>query len=158
MRFLLVDRISNIESGESISGVKNASLSEDFFTHHFPQLPIMPGMLIVESMVQLGRWLIAHETNFECGATLTEIEDVKFRSYVAPGDQLLIHLSRISREDNESRFSCEARVDGALKARAKIRLHNFPLSQFEEPLQVRRMFHALYRPTDGKESPWRAVS
>ena len=88
MRFLLVDRIRELESGKRAVGVKNVTLSEDFFTHHFPYHPIMPGALIMECLVQLADWMLRESTAFESVAMPSTVDSLKFYKLVRPGDQL----------------------------------------------------------------------
>ena len=64
MRYLMVDRVTSWESGKSMEGVKNVTLSEDFFEFHFPRFPVMPGSMILESLVQLSGWLEGASSGF----------------------------------------------------------------------------------------------
>ena len=88
--FLLVDRVLEMEPGRSIVGLKNVTINEAFFQGHFPQLKIMPGVLIVEAIAQVGGVLLYHsipnpQTKI---VLLSKLENVKFRRPVVPGDQL----------------------------------------------------------------------
>jgi 3-hydroxyacyl-[acyl-carrier-protein] dehydratase len=92
MRFLLIDRITSWDPGRSATAVKNVALSEDFFDDHFPLKPVMPGVLLIEGMAQLGGVLLEHGVRRDTGrnvkCVLTIVEKAKFRSPVLPGDCL----------------------------------------------------------------------
>jgi len=92
MRFFLIDRITLWEPGQHAEGVKNVALSEDFFDDHFPRRPVMPGVLILEGMAQLGGLLLEaslqQQYDKSAKAVLTVLERTKFRSMIKPGDSL----------------------------------------------------------------------
>lgn len=92
MRFFLIDKITEWEPGKRARALKNVALSEDFFDDHFPRMPIMPGVLILEGMAQLGGILLEETVKIEIGiadkAVMTMIDKTKFRAMVRPGDQL----------------------------------------------------------------------
>jgi 3-hydroxymyristoyl/3-hydroxydecanoyl-(acyl carrier protein) dehydratase len=92
MRFLLIDRIIEVKKDNMASGIKNLTMNEDYFEHHFPFFPIMPGMLMVESMVQLASWLLSFSRDFKVFALLRSISDAKFRKPVQPGDSLTVQV------------------------------------------------------------------
>lgn len=100
MRFFLLDRITHWDVGISAEGLKNVSLSEDFFDDHFPRRPVMPGVLILEGMAQLSGLLL--ETSLQqkysrnAKAVLTVLERTKFRALVKPGDSLLYRTEVMS--------------------------------------------------------------
>lgn len=148
MRFLLIDKILTLEPGREITGVKNASMSEDFFTHHFPQYPIMPGMLILEGMVQLARWLISHDSEFVTSGILSSVRLVKFRSFAVPGDQIHLQVGQVEREEQSIHFRGQARVDNALKVTAEFALQEMPLAQLDDPAAARRLFEVLWQNGD----------
>ena len=92
MRFILIDRITRWEAGKTATAVKNVALSEDFFDDHFPNKPILPGVLMLEGMAQLSG-LLLEEAVFEqydqrLKALLSQVAKAKFRSPVYPGDRL----------------------------------------------------------------------
>ena len=92
MRFLLIDRITSWDPGRSATAVKSVALSEDFFDDHFPLRPIMPGVLLIEGMAQLGGVLLEYgvlrDTGRKVKLVLIVVEKAKFRSFVRPGDSL----------------------------------------------------------------------
>ena len=113
--FLLLDGILRCEPGESISAVKNVSFNEPYFLGHFPGHPVMPGVLIVETMAQAAGVLIwesvpPQERNFTL--YLAAVEKTRFRQPVRPGDRLVVRATLTSRRRNFWRFDAVAEVDG----------------------------------------------
>lgn len=140
MRFLLVDRITELETGKRAAGVKNVTLSEDFFTHHFPFHPIMPGALITECLVQLADWLLREEAQFESIATPSSFDSLKFYRLVRPGDQLRLEVQLVSRENGTCAMRAEAKCEGERVATGKFTMTLRPAQQFQTPEEARRLF------------------
>jgi beta-hydroxyacyl-ACP dehydratase FabZ len=121
--FLLVDRILEIQGDEKIIGIKNVSFNENFFQGHFPDRPVMPGVLICEAMAQVGA-IFAH--NARGGMednkvfVLTGLDNVKFKRPVEPGDQLRMELTCLKRRGSYWRMQGVATVDGRTVAQAEI--------------------------------------
>src|SRR5690606_16699401 len=93
--FLLIDRVVDLVRGHSATGVKNVSVNENFFQGHFPNHPVMPGVLIIESMAQTAAVLVVETLGPEAAGKVVyfmSIEGAKFRRPVVPGDQLRIHI------------------------------------------------------------------
>jgi 3-hydroxyacyl-[acyl-carrier-protein] dehydratase len=119
--FLLVDRVTylNTEEGEIIA-LKNVSINEHFFEGHWPGTPIMPGVLILEALAQAGGILV-HQKGFnEKIAVLLNMNSVKFRRPVVPGDHLFLHVSEIHLTSKGGRFQAKAVVNDQLAAEAEI--------------------------------------
>jgi len=118
--FLLVDRIVEINNGESIVGLKNVTMNEPHFAGHFPSQPIMPGVLIVEAMAQTAALLVMKSTNDESEKLVyfMGIENAKFRKPVVPGDALYLHIKIIQNRGNVWKFEGIAKVDGKKVAEA----------------------------------------
>ncbi|MCY0094844.1 3-hydroxyacyl-ACP dehydratase FabZ [Hoeflea ulvae] len=119
--FLLVDQIINIDADNSAIGIKNVTANEPHFTGHFPENPIMPGVLIVEGMAQTAGAICAKAVggNDKIVYFMT-IDNAKFRKPVIPGDRLEYHVTKIKQRGNIWRFHCEAMVDGSKVAEADI--------------------------------------
>jgi 3-hydroxyacyl-[acyl-carrier-protein] dehydratase len=118
---LLVDRLVDIVPGESAVGIKNVTINESFFQGHFPERPVMPGVLIVEAMAQTAGTLVVYSMGGEADGKLVyfmSIEDAKFRKPIVPGDQIKIHVTKEQGRRNVWRFRGEAKVDGVLCAEA----------------------------------------
>lgn len=121
--FLLVDRVTRVEQGVSLSAIKNVTVNEPFFQGHFPGKPIMPGVLILESMAQATGLLAfsgmddAHRSKLYM---LVGIDKARFRGQVLPGDQLQLQITLKRTVRGIGMFTCEARVDGEIVAEAEM--------------------------------------
>lgn len=120
--FLLVDRILAFEGGRRIVGQKNVTINEPFFTGHFPDHPIMPGVLVVEAMAQAGGLLLMNEFDDPENKVvyLMSLDDVKFRRPVVPGDRLIFELEMLQVRGRVCRMQGVGRVDGEVVTEAKL--------------------------------------
>lgn len=120
--FLLVDRILELEPGVRAVGVKNVTINEPFFAGHFPDYPVMPGVLIVEAMAQTAGAICIRAAGVGQPSLVyfLTIDGAKFRKPVVPGDQLRIHVKKLKKRGNLLKFACEAMVDGSKVAEAEI--------------------------------------
>ena len=119
--FLLVDRILELEPGKRAVGLKNVTVNEPFFQGHFPLHPVMPGVLIIEAMAQVGGVMILSiEENRGKLAYLGTINDAKFRRPVVPGDALEMEVELLRIRGNTGKVRCIARVGGQEAASAEI--------------------------------------
>lgn len=120
--FLLVDKIINIQSDISATGVKNVTINEPHFTGHFPENPIMPGVLIIEAMAQTAGAICLHKRGVDCPGVVyfMTIDNAKFRKPVVPGDQLLLHVNKVKERGNIVKFQCIGEVDGNKVAEAEV--------------------------------------
>src|SRR4030066_2336157 len=117
--FLLVDRITDLQPGKSITGIKNVTFNEPFFQGHFPGQPIMPGVLIIEAMAQVAG-IAAFSSGMEGKAVyFMSIEKAKFRRPVVPGDHLRLEFRILQQRGNVWKFSGAATVEGKLAAEAE---------------------------------------
>lgn len=119
--FLLVDRITSLDEGHHIEGVKNVTINEPFFQGHFPGHPIMPAVLILEAMAQVGGLLLLHSVGDPNDKLMyfMSIDGAKFRRPVTPGDQLHMKLTMLKLKNRVSKMRGEAYVDGKLVAEAE---------------------------------------
>jgi beta-hydroxyacyl-ACP dehydratase FabZ len=117
--FLLVDRIVELEP-DRIVGIKNVTANEPFFQGHFPEFPVMPGVLIVEAMAQVAGVLILREMGAQKAVFLASIEQAKFRRPVVPGDQLRIEMKVRKRKSTVAKMYGQATVDGVVVAEAEV--------------------------------------
>ena len=121
--FVLVDRIIEIDGAHKIVGVKNVSMNENFFQGHFPNRPVMPGVLICEALAQVGA-ILAHNARGAMDGdklfVLAGLDKVKFKRPVEPGDQLRLELTCLKRRGSFWKMLGVATVDGKLVAQAEI--------------------------------------
>ncbi len=123
--FLLIDRVTALEIGKSVTALKNVTINEPFFNGHFPTQPVMPGVLIIEAMAQAAAVLAfesvpAKNPDEQRIVYLAGVDNARFKRPVVPGDQLILQITvdRIMR--NIGKFSCTAKVDGQLVTEATL--------------------------------------
>lgn len=119
--FLLIDRVVELRPNESAIGIKNVSINEQFFQGHFPGMPVMPGVLIVESMAQTAAVLVVHTLGAEFEGKkvyFMSIDRARFRKPVVPGDRMEVHVRKEQNRGPVWKFSAESKVDGKLVAEA----------------------------------------
>jgi 3-hydroxyacyl-[acyl-carrier-protein] dehydratase len=119
--FLMIDRVVELVADRSAVGVKNVSVNEPHFRGHFPKHPVMPGVLIIESMAQTAAVLVVETLGAESAGKVVyfmSVEGAKFRRPVMPGDQLRIHVNKLRRRGGVWKFHAVARVDGTAVAEA----------------------------------------
>jgi 3-hydroxyacyl-[acyl-carrier-protein] dehydratase len=118
---LMIDKVIDVVPDVSAVGVKNVSINEPFFAGHFPRMPVMPGVLIVEAMAQTAAVLVVSTLGPGSEGKLVyfmSIDEARFRKPVVPGDTMHIHVKKQRQRGNVWKFSAEARVGGQLKAEA----------------------------------------
>ena len=120
--FLLVDKVRDILPSKSAVGIKNVTINENYFAGHFPGKPVMPGVLIIESMAQAGGVLLLQEVPDRDSKLLyfVAIDDARFRRPVIPGDQLRVEVNVLSWRSNFCKLEGKASVDGQLAAEATL--------------------------------------
>lgn len=128
---LLVDRVLEIDGFQRAVGVKNVTLNEPYFVGHYPEQPIMPGVLLVEAMAQLGGILLLRKLELTGRLpVLLSVDRVKFRRAVVPGDQVRLEAETVRLASGRGRVQCRALVQGVLAAEARL---NFALTQESRP-------------------------
>ncbi len=122
--FLLVDRVIDLEVGKNITAIKNVTINEPFFDGHFPNLPIMPGVLIIEAMAQaagiLGFKTLDKKPSDGSIYMFVGADKMRFKKPVVPGDQLTLKAEIITSRSGIWKFDCRAEVDGKMVAAGQI--------------------------------------
>ncbi len=122
--FLLIDKVISLDLPHSLIAVKNVTFNEPFFTGHFPEIPVMPGVLIIEALAQACGILYYKSINKLPGNNtvnyLVGINEARFKQVVKPGDQLHLHVQLLKVKQGVSKFQCKAFVDDELVCSAEI--------------------------------------
>ncbi len=130
MRFSQLDRIYAIEPGKSISAVKCLSLSEAYLQDHFPRFPVMPGVLMLESLFQASMWLARVTSEFKYSSVvLRETRSVKFQGFVQPGDQLLVGAEIKKTEDSLTHLKVTGSVNDRVAVAGRMVVDSFNLAE-----------------------------
>ena len=133
--FLLIDRVVEFERGKRLVAIKNVTMNEPFFQGHFPDYPIMPGVLVIEAMAQAGAIIMLKEISDPDTklVVFTGIEKAKFRRPVTPGDQLHIEADVLSLKTRVGRIEGKAFVDGKLACQATLTCQVVPRAREAAP-------------------------
>jgi len=122
--FLLIDRILELVPGKKLVAIKNVTINEPFFQGHFPNEPVMPGVLIVEAMAQAGCVLVLDSVDKEkrerVAFYFSAMDKVRFRKKVVPGDQLILEVELLRQRSTAAKMTGIARVDGVRVAEAEL--------------------------------------
>ncbi len=129
MRFILIDKIIELESGKRIQAVKNVTLAEEYLADHFPTFPVMPGVLLLEGLVESASWLVRDFESFAHSMILLEqARNVKYKSFLPPGGQIEYTVEAKTIADNVSSFTAAGVSDDRTVVEAKIALRHFNLA------------------------------
>lgn len=129
MRFFLIDRITELEPQKSITAVKNLALAEEYLADHFPGFPVMPGVMMLETLVQAGGWLIRQAEDFAHSTVmLKEVRAIRYNNFVSPGDTLIVKMEVRKRTENIWEFNGSGTVKGGSAVSAKVALEASNLS------------------------------
>lgn len=146
MRYLLIDHITEWQKGERIRGLKNVAMSEDFLEFHFPKKPIMPGVMLLESITQLTGWLEAASSDFQNWFLISRVLKCSFYRFALPGDQVEFEVTRLAGDTADTRkYSAIGSVKGTKKIVAEFEGLLMPLVDIEDPDEQRRFFSLLTR-------------
>jgi len=156
MRFSLIDRIVDLQTGQSIKAVKALSLAEEYLQDHFPRFPVMPGVLMLEAMAQTARWLLYHSEDFAHPCVLLkEARNVKYADFVEPGQVLVLEAQLLKQDGALVTFKTQGSVEGKVAVSARLILERrrlaetdprmLPLDHYAER-RMREIFHLLYQP------------
>jgi 3-hydroxyacyl-[acyl-carrier-protein] dehydratase len=137
MRFNLVDRIVEVQPGRSLRAVKNLTLGEEYLADHFPSFPVMPGVLMLQTLVEAGAWLLRLTDDFRHSViVLREAKNVKYGSFVEPGKQLLISVELTEENEQTAALKGKGEVEGSTVVSAKLTLGRYNLRDRQPALRA----------------------
>ncbi len=129
MRFILIDKIVSLEPGKEIKAVKNVSLAEEYLGDHFPTFPVLPGVLLLEGLIESASWLVRKTEDFSHSMILLqEAKNVKYKSFLAPGGQIEYTVQARTIEQNVSSFIGFGISEGIRIIEARFGLRHFNLA------------------------------
>jgi len=135
MRFILIDKVVSLEPGKKIKTVKNVSLAEEYLADHFPTFPVLPGVLMLEGLIESASWLVREKENFAHSMILLEYaKNVKYKSFLAPGAQIEYTIEAKTIEENISSFTGFGLSQEELIVEARFGLRHFNLSSQDAKL------------------------
>lgn len=163
MKFVLVDRISEFESGRRIVAHKALSLAEEYLGDHFPTFPVLPGVLMLEAMVQASAWIVREALDFAPSLVLLkEARNVTYKSFVAPGQVLTIESNCKELATEQSVFAARGTVDGREIVKGRLTLRHLNLADDHPGLaevddRIRAHLRTLFDLTWGRRPAGAAV-
>jgi len=135
MRFVLLDKIISIEGGSEIKAVKSVSLAEEYLADHFPEFPVLPGVLLLEGLIESAAWLVRQKENFAHSMILLEqARNVKYKSFVLPGTMVEYCVKAKTIEQNISSFKGQGSAENEIVVEANITLRHFNLADTDAAL------------------------
>ena len=157
MRFCLIDRIVQFEAGKRLDALKSLAMAEEYLADHFPAAPVMPGVMMLESLVQASAWLVRASEDFAHSVVvLKEARSVKYASFVEPGSVLKIGTEVLSQDERLTKLKAQATVDDAIAVSARLVLERFNVQESDHSqlavdgfltARLRETFATLYRET-----------
>jgi len=129
VKFVLIDKLVRIEPGRSARAVKNLSLAEEYLADHFPSFPVLPGVLMLEAMVQTAAWVIRTAEDFAHSViVLREARNVTYGNFVAPGNRMEVEVETVKLAPETAAFKAQCTMDGGNVARARLELARYNLA------------------------------
>lgn len=130
MRYILIDKIVAYDKAKHIQTVKGVSLAEEYLQDHFPTFPVLPGVFLLQGLVESASWLVRLSQDFRHSMVLLEqTRNVKYKSFLAPGMQITYEVKAKSLDDKTSRFQASGMVDGKPIVEARFSLRHFNLAE-----------------------------
>src|SRR4051812_14210742 len=164
MQFNLVDRIVEVTPGTKLRGYKNLTLAEEYLADHFPTFPVMPGVLMLEALVEAGAWLLRLSDDFRHSViVLREAKNVKYGTFMEPGRQMAVSVELIEQDESSATFKGKGEADGQATVSARLTLARYNLRDRDPALaaadeRIVRHLRSLYEllradPTPGGVNP-----
>src|SRR4051812_34372486 len=128
MRFQLIDQIVDVEPGKRLRAVKHLTLGEEYLADHFPTFPVMPGVLMLQTLVEAGAWLLRLSEDF-CHSVivLRDVKNVKYGTFMEPGKQLRVTVDLVERTEGEATFKGKGECEGQSTVSARLVLASYNL-------------------------------
>jgi 3-hydroxyacyl-[acyl-carrier-protein] dehydratase len=121
MRFHLIDRIEDFVPGKSLRGFRNLTMGEEYLADHFPTFPVMPGVLMLQTLVEAGSWLIRGSEDFRHSViTLREVRNIKYGSFMEPGKRMTVTVELVERGEATATFKGKGEAEGQQTVAAKL--------------------------------------
>jgi 3-hydroxyacyl-[acyl-carrier-protein] dehydratase len=137
MRFNLVDRIVEVQPGKALQAVKNLTLGEEYLADHFPTFPVMPGVLMLETLVEAGAWLLRITDDFKHSVVvLREARNVKYGTFMEPGRQMNVRVELVEQDESSATFKGKGEVDGQTTVAARMTLARYNLRDRDPALSA----------------------
>jgi len=156
MRFTLLDRITALEPGARITAVKNLTMAEEYLGDHFPHFPVMPGVLMLEAMIEAGAWLVRASEDFAHSIiVMRKASNVKYGQFVQPGQTLEVSAEILSQSDGETKIKARGTMLGRLTVAGRMSLLSYNVADVDPAREktdeevrdsMRRLFALLYDP------------
>lgn len=128
MRFNLIDRITEVRQGHSLQAIKNLTLGEEYLADHFPTFPVMPGVLMLQTLVEAGAWLLRLSEDYRHSViVLREARNIKYGSFMEPGKQMRVSVEMVERQPGLASFKGKGEVEGQSTVSARVTLATYNL-------------------------------
>jgi 3-hydroxyacyl-[acyl-carrier-protein] dehydratase len=137
MRFHLIDRIVEYQPGQRLRAVKNLTLGEEYLADHFPTFPVMPGVLMLQTLVEAGSWLLRLSEGFPHSVSvLREVKNIKYGSFMEPGKQMLVEVELAGREGMLATFKGRGEAEGQQTVSARLVVATYNLADRDEGMKA----------------------
>jgi 3-hydroxyacyl-[acyl-carrier-protein] dehydratase len=160
MRFHLIDRIVEVHPGRSLRAVKNLTLGEEYLADHFPTFPVMPGVMMLQTLVEAGAWLLRLSEDFRHSViVLREVKNIKYGTFMEPGKSMDISVELTERSEGLATFKGKGEMEGQQTVSARVILASYNLRDRDPAFasvddgiiaDLRRQSLFVYRQPGGK--------